>query len=121
MEEKVHQEPADLIANIPWGTHCCHFYKTQKDLLELLVPYMKAGLLNNEFCMWVTSKHLGVKDAARRLKRVLPSLDSYLERGQIEIIPYTEWYYGEKDFGSGKVLSGWIDKCNQAWRRATTA
>jgi signal transduction histidine kinase len=114
MQETVCENPAELIANIPWGTHCCHFYKTQKDLLDLLVPYMKAGLLNNEFCMWVTSKRLGVKDAARKLKRVLPSLDSYLERGQIEIIPYTEWYHSEKDFGSGKVLSGWIDKCNQA-------
>jgi hypothetical protein len=59
MEERVYQNPAELIATIPWGTHCCHFYKTQKDLLDLLVPYLKQGLLNNEFCMWVTSKHLG--------------------------------------------------------------
>jgi MEDS: MEthanogen/methylotroph, DcmR Sensory domain len=76
MEEKVYQNPADLIANLSWGTHGCHFYKTQKDLLDLLVPYMRAGLLNNEFCMWVTSKRLGVKDAAWALKRALPRLDS---------------------------------------------
>jgi hypothetical protein len=59
MEERVYQNPAELIATIPWGIHCCHFYKTQQDLLDLLVPYLKQGLLNNEFCMWVTSKHLG--------------------------------------------------------------
>jgi hypothetical protein len=53
MEEQVYQNPSDLIATIPWGAHCCHFYKTQKDLLDMLVPYMRAGLLNNEFCMWL--------------------------------------------------------------------
>jgi signal transduction histidine kinase len=117
MAENAYQSPADLIANLPWGTHGCHFYKTQKDLLDLLLPYMKAGLLNNEFCIWVTSKSLGVKDAARALKRVLPRLNSYLERGQIEIVPYTEWYLGDGAFESGRVLTGWIEKCNDALAR----
>jgi hypothetical protein len=117
MEEQVYQNPSDLIATIPWGAHCCHFYKTQKDLLDMLVPYMRAGLLNNEFCMWVTSKHLGVKNAARALKRVLPRLDSYLERGQIEIIPYTQWYLGDGAFEASRVLNGWIKKCDEALAR----
>lgn len=117
MADNAYQNPADLIANLPWGTHGCHFYKTQKDLLDLLLPYMRTGLLNNEFCMWVTSKRLGVKDAARALKRVLPRLDSYLERGQIEILPYTRWYLGDGVFESAKVLNGWIEKCNQALAR----
>jgi hypothetical protein len=107
MPENAYPNPSDLIATIPWGAHCCHFYKTQKDLLDLLVPYMRAGLLNNEFCVWVTSKRLGVKDAARALKRVFPRLDSYLERGQIEILPYTQWYLGDGGaFESAKVLKG---------------
>jgi len=117
MEEKVHQEPADLIATIPWGAHCCHFYKTQKDLLEMLVPYMRAGLLNNEFCIWVTSKRLDVKDAARALKRVLPRLDSYIGRGQIEIVPYTRWYLADGAFETSRVLNGWIKKCDEALAR----
>ena len=35
MEKRVEKEPHDLIANLSWGTHCCHFYKTPKDLLDI--------------------------------------------------------------------------------------
>jgi signal transduction histidine kinase len=114
MEKRVHKEPQDLIANLAWGTHGCHFYKTQKDLLDVLVPYFRAGLLNNEFCIWVTSKPLGIKTAFRSLKRALPKLDSFLERGQLEIHPHADWYGGNGPFESRRVLTGWIDKCNEA-------
>ena len=55
MEKTVARKPTDLIANLPWGTHCCNFYKTKADLLGILTPYFKAGLLNNELCLWVTT------------------------------------------------------------------
>jgi len=58
-----------------------------------------------------------VKNAARTLKRVLPRLDSYLERGQIEIIPYTQWYLGDGAFEASRVLNGWIKKCDEALAR----
>jgi len=117
MEQSTYQSLPELIATIPWGTHCCHFYKTQKDLLDMLVPYFRTGLLNNEFCVWVASKRLGVKDAVRGLKRALPKLDSYLNRGQIEIYPHAEWYLRDGDLDSQRLLTGWIDKCNQALAR----
>jgi len=44
----------DVIDHVPWGTHLCLLYQTKKDLIDVLVPYFKAGLENNEFCMWVT-------------------------------------------------------------------
>jgi hypothetical protein len=51
-----------LIGEVPWGTHFCQFYQTRKDLIDILVPYFKAGLENNEFCMWVTSEPLNVDE-----------------------------------------------------------
>ena len=108
---------AQLIANLPWGTHCCYFYNTKKDLLEVLLPYFRAGLLNNEFCIWVTSKPSDRTDAVRALRKALPKFDSYLRRGQIEILPYTEWYVKEGVLDSQKVLSGWLRKFNQAAAR----
>jgi PAS domain-containing protein len=38
----------------------------------------------------------------------------YLEKGQIEIIPYTHWYVIEGAFDSDRVLNGWVEKLNQA-------
>ena len=33
-----------VLGSVPWGTHFCQFYRTRKDLLDILVPYFKAGL-----------------------------------------------------------------------------
>jgi len=114
MEKTVARKPTDLIANLPWGTHCCNFYKTKADLLGILTPYFKAGLLNNELCLWVTANSLQVKDAIRAMRLALPSFDSYLNKGQIEIYPYSEWYLKNGVFSSRRVLNAWIDKCREA-------
>ena len=114
MEKMVARNPTDLIANLPWGTHCCNFYKVKADLLGILTPYFKAGLLNNELCLWVTANSLQVKDAIRAMRLALPSFDSYLNKGQIEIYPYSEWYLKNGVFSSRRVLNAWIDKCREA-------
>jgi len=51
----------EALGNVPWGTHFCQFYQTTEDLTDILVPYFKSGLENNEFCFWVTSQPLGVE------------------------------------------------------------
>mgnify|MGYP000894017674 FL=1 len=114
MKEIVRNSGIDIIGKIPWGTHFCQFYKTKEDLIDVLVPYFKSGLKNNEFCMWVTSEPLSAEEAKRSLGREIPNLDDYLEKGQIEIISYTEWYVIEGDFDSDRVLNGWVSKLNQA-------
>ncbi|TFH06031.1 MAG: PAS domain S-box protein, partial [Methanosarcina sp.] len=114
MGERLRKYGIDIIGDIPWGTHFCQFYQTKEDLMDTLVPYFKAGLENNEFCMWVTSHPLGVEDAKEALRRVVPDIDAYLEKGQIEIIPYTYWYVKEGVFDSERVLNGWIEKLNHA-------
>ncbi len=117
MEKRVPRKASKLIANLPWGAHGCHFYKSQKDLLDILLPYFKAGLSNNEFCMWVTAKPLRVEDAARRMRKFLPRFDAYLEKGQIEIIPHTDWYVKGGAFNGRRVLAGWLEKYEQASAR----
>ena len=47
------------IGDLPWGTHLCQFYQGKQELIDILVPYFRAGLESNEFCMWVTSEPLG--------------------------------------------------------------
>jgi hypothetical protein len=32
------------IGDVPWGTHFCQFYQDKQDLVDILVPYFKAGL-----------------------------------------------------------------------------
>lgn len=107
----------DIIGDVPWGTHFCQFYQTKEDLTDILVPYFKTGLENNEYCMWVTSKPLSVEEAMESMQKVMPDIKGYLDKKQVEIIPYTEWYVEDDEFNSDKVLNGWVEKLNEATRR----
>jgi len=104
----------EIVDNVPFGTHICHFYKTKQDLIDVLVPFFKAGLENNEFCMWVTSEPLSVKEAKTALDAVLSNLDEYFKKGQIEILDYKDWYTKTGEFNADVVLKGWIKKEEQA-------
>jgi len=114
MEVKVRKTAIDIVGDVPWGTHFCQFYKTQEDLIDILVPYFKAGLENNEFCMWITSEPLHVEDAIRALKNQVENLDDYIKEGRIEILDYSLWYTKSGYFDSDKVLEGWVEKEKQA-------
>ena len=99
---------------IPWGTHFCLFYQTKQDLIDILVPYFRAGLEANEFCLWVTSAPLPVEEARQALSQAVPDLERYLERGQIEILDYSQWYTVGGAFDANRVLAGWVEKEQQA-------
>src|SRR5215471_3895526 len=75
-----------IIGDQPWGTHVCHFYQDKQDLIEILVPFIRAGLENNEFCMWVTAEPLGPAEAKAALADQLEGLERYIADGQLEIL-----------------------------------
>jgi len=87
----------DIIGNVPWGVHFCQFYRTKEDLMDILVPYLKAGLEDNEYCLWVISEPVDEDYAKKALKVAIPDIDVYLKNGQVEIVPYTYWHV-ETDF-----------------------
>ena len=114
MKEKAREMGIEVMDAVPWGTHICQFYKTKQDLLDILVPYFKAGLENNEFCIWVTSQPLIEKGVEEAMRKAVPKFAQYLGRGQIEVIPYDEWYLKEGVFNREEVYKAWIDKLNHA-------
>jgi len=104
----------DIVGDAPWGTHFCQFYRNRDDLVNVLVPYFKAGLENNEACMWVTSSPLTDEQATSALRRAVPDLDDYFEKGQIQVLPYSRWYLEAGEFDMDRVLNGWLEKLEQA-------
>ncbi len=114
MEDKYRKSGIDIIGDIPWGVHFYHFYQTQKDLIDILVPYFKAGLENNEFCMWVTSEPLDEKEAKKAIRKAVPDFGKYLKRGQIEILPYDSWYLKDGVLALPRALNNWVAKLNWA-------
>lgn len=104
----------DVTGNITWGTHFCQLYQTREDLIDILVPYFKAGLENNEFCIWITSPPLSAEDAREELRKALPNYGDFETEGQIEIKPYNEWYVKNGVFDPGKVKRSWMEKLDKA-------
>jgi len=93
----------DIVTRVPWGAHVCQLYETKEDLIDVLVPYFKAGLENDELCVWITSEPLGVEEAKASLENAVVALDSYTKKRQIEIIDAGEWYMksGKFDLAHG--------------------
>ncbi|MDY9926722.1 MEDS domain-containing protein [Methanosarcina sp.] len=114
MQDNIRVSGVEIIGDICWGTHFCQFYQTKEDLLYILVPYFKAGLEDNELCIWITSEPLNIEEAKKALKRSVPDFDVYLEKGQIELISYADWYLKEGIFNSGKATDSWVEKLNNA-------
>ena len=112
--EELRKTGIDVIGDVPWATHFCQFYQTRQDLLDILVPYFKSGLKNNEFCMWVTAEPLAEEEARQEIAKAMPDFAQYLAKGQIEVLTYDTWYLKNGVFDLQRVLDGWVDKLNQA-------
>lgn len=102
------------IDKLPWGEHLCVFFNTKEELLRLTVPFIQAGLEENEFCMWITGDPVNEKEAFEALQQVLPNAHEYLAQRQLEILPYRQWYLGSGIFDAGIVLKNWVSKARHA-------
>ena len=107
----------NIIGDVKWGTHFCLFYRTREDLIDVMVPYFEAGLRNNEFCMCITSEPFNAEEVRGLMSEAIPGFDEYLRKGQIEIIPHTEWYERDGVFTAKTVINGWVEKLHQAMAR----
>lgn len=103
-----------IIGDIPWGSHFSQFYKTKEDLEDILVPFFWAGLQNNEFCIWVTSKFLNKDAAIAAMAKGRPDFPGYLKKGQIEIVACDEWYLEDGKFDHRRVSKKWMEKHDAA-------
>ncbi|HEX2956134.1 MAG TPA: MEDS domain-containing protein, partial [Chitinispirillaceae bacterium] len=103
MTRATRESGIDVIGNVPWGTHFCLFYETPDDLISVLIPYVRMGLENNELCVCITSDTFTADKFLERMATAIPDFNRYLESGQIELIPYTEWYVIDGIFDPERV------------------
>ena len=66
MESELRKTGISVVGNRAWGAHLCLFYDTKEDLLEMVVPYFKAGFESDEYCVWVIPDILTQKKPIRR-------------------------------------------------------
>ena len=83
----------DALKEVPWGTHVCLLYEAEADLLEVLVPYMRAGLEQGEFCLWITAGSAQREAVQTKLRDAVPDLARHGARGNLELVDQHDWYY----------------------------
>jgi PAS domain S-box-containing protein len=117
MANQLRKTGIDVLGDIPWGTHFCHFYQTKKDFVELLTAYFKTGLENNEYCLWAISNPFNVEKVIHSLEQSVSGFKDHLTRKSFEIIPITEWYLKEGKFNPKEIVSEWVQKLHEAQNR----
>jgi DcmR-like sensory protein len=80
--------PALAELNLRWGERVCHFYRSEEELLLLLLPYFRQGLADGERCVWLTRDDAG-SDKARQAIAALA--DSQYSPDQLELTDAQEW------------------------------
>lgn len=104
MGDKLRESGIEPIGYIPWGTHFSQLYENKEDLIDILVPYFKAGLENNEFCIWITSNFITKEDILAAMHKTMPNFKDYLNIGQMEILPYHHFYLEEDSFSAYNLI-----------------
>jgi signal transduction histidine kinase len=117
MATEMRKSGIDVLGDMPWGTHFCHFYETTEDLLDTLVSYCKAGLESQEFCLWVVAEPVTKEEATGALKEAVPDLDRYLADHSIDIVSARDWYLQGGTFDLKRVTGGWHDRLARALAR----
>jgi DNA-binding CsgD family transcriptional regulator len=107
------------VGQVPWGSHFCIFYETKRDLCDILVPFFKRGLENNEVCISYVGTHefLTVKDATEAVRKELPEFDRLTKRGQINIATREEWFGETGHVNTAKAVARYQRKAERALER----
>ena len=88
------------MAEMRSGDHFNLFYEDVDELIDVLVLYFKAGLDNNDCCVWEISPPLTIDSAVNAMINAGIDVDHYISSGQLVMFPYTQWLTpdGELDF-----------------------
>jgi mycothiol system anti-sigma-R factor len=111
--EEYRESGIQVLDLVRWGTHAAQLYNSKNELAEVLVPYMEKGLEQNELCVWVTSE-MSEAEARDALAENIQAIEGYIDRGQLQLFSYEDWYLPGGNFDMQYVLSGAAKKYQEA-------
>jgi DNA-binding CsgD family transcriptional regulator len=117
--QKLRDSGLPAVGLVPWGSHFCIFYETKLDLLDILVPYFRAGVENNELCVCYGGSYEfhTIPEAKERLRKELPEVDDLIECGKVEILARKDWFGTAGNIRIPKTLDRFQRKLDYALRR----
>jgi len=111
MATEMRRTGIDVVGDMAaWGAHFCFFYETREDLVDTLISYCKAGLENDEYCMWIVAEPLTVDEAKSALEAAVPDLDRHLAESRLELVSARDWFLPGGSFDGKRLTSSWYEK-----------
>jgi len=99
-----HRNHFDSLHQILPGKHFYQFYKGSGDFLNVMIPYLDAGLRKGEACLWLISKKNGIDFSRVTAESLIPGFSDYLSSGQFQIIPAEDWYLSDDSFSADQAV-----------------
>lgn len=111
----------DIIKDIPLGTHIAVLYPDNNKFIGILSEFIKAGLKNNEMCLWVYAQEKNSNTVRDKISKTIPDIDFYIEKGQFRVISCKEWYISDNRFDGMKVRNKWSGLTRQSIEKGFSA
>ena len=86
-------------------------------MLDAAAQYFRAGLANNEACLWVISDPITETAARSALRRRIRDFDRHLSGQILEILSSREWYVKRGSIDADRIIRGWRAKLRTALER----
>ena len=121
-KKAIRETGLQVVEDLPWGSHFSIFYETKQDLLDILVPFFKAGLQNNESCLWIVMRYqfLTVYEAKNVLRKAVPDFDRLLREGKIEVVARKQWFQVDCKVDLSQAAARFQKKLDDALTRGST-
>lgn len=116
MDKKLRDTGIELIGEAFWGTHIGQLYDYKDDYFSIACPYMRAGLLNNELCIWIYSNNTNETEIKKYLNKYIYNLDNYIKTGQLLLKPHFNWYLTANSFNEVRVNEHWLEYITKSTR-----
>ncbi len=98
---------------VHWGAHLCQLYDSSQDVIDVLVPFFRKGLEENALCLWLAPMPLR-QQVMEALREAIPHLEEYQRRGQLQAIPYSDWYLLDGRFSVSTAIGSAASALSQA-------
>ncbi len=109
MKKKLRNTGIDVVGAVPWGVHMGCFYDSTKDLMNILSPYISAGLENNELCICVYGCGINVNKITKMLAAAGIDIEENRTKGRLLFLPCNEWLIDGYFFDDIYISKKWND------------
>lgn len=99
----------DPVGEMPWGTHFVIYYDSPQDMMDIVVPYLAAGLQADELCVWMPSYPSAEQPVRDSLRERVPDIDMRISSGQLAFIAIDDWYREDGAFEPNAAMKRWSD------------